>query len=221
MIRIAPSILSADFANLGRAVAEAEAAGADWIHVDVMDGRFVPNLSMGLVVVEALRRSTKLPLDVHLMIVEPEKLASRFIEAGADRVTFHLEATPHPHRLLQEIRAQNAKAGLAINPGTPVTLLSSLWDELDQVLVMSVNPGFSGQRFIPSTLKKLEAARQARDSENPEALIVVDGGIGPANAASVVQAGADVLVAASSIYNDRASVKENLEALRRAAGAPV
>jgi ribulose-phosphate 3-epimerase len=219
MTRIAPSILSADFAHLGRAVAEAEAGDADWIHVDVMDGRFVPNISMGLVVVEALRRITRLPLDVHLMIVEPEKFAKRFVEAGADRVSFHLEATPHPHRLLQQIHDAGGKAGIAINPGTPVALLEDLASELDQILVMSVNPGFSGQRFIPRTLKKLKEAKGLLARENPEALVVVDGGINPENAADAVRSGADVLVAASSVYNQRASVKENLEALRRAAAS--
>lgn len=215
-IRIAPSILSADFARLGEQVREAEAAGADWIHVDVMDGRFVPNITMGFVVVEALRRVTRLTLDVHLMIVEPERYVERFVAAGADVVTIHAEATPHVHRALQLVRAAGARAGLAVNPATPLDRFDDVWGELDLALLMTVNPGFGGQRFIERGLERLERLAARRDAENPEALIEVDGGVGPANAAELVGRGADVLVAGSAVFNDRASVAENLKALRDA-----
>jgi len=214
--KLAPSILSADFARLGEQVREAEAAGADWIHVDVMDGRFVPNITMGFVVVEALRRVTRLPLDVHLMIVEPERYVERFVAAGADVVTIHAEATPHVHRALQLVRAAGARAGLAVNPATPLDRFDDVWGELDLALLMTVNPGFGGQRFIERGLERLERLAARRDAENPEALIEVDGGVGPANAAELVGRGADVLVAGSAVFNDRASVAENLKALRDA-----
>ena len=214
--KLAPSILSADFARLGEQVREAEAAGADWIHVDVMDGRFVPNITMGFVVVEALRRVTRLPLDVHLMIVEPERYVERFVAAGADVVTIHAEATPHVHRALQLVRAAGARAGLAVNPATPLDRFDDVWGELDLALLMTVNPGFGGQRFIERGLERLERLAARRDAENPETLIEVDGGVGPANAAELVGRGADVLVAGSAVFNDRASVAENLKALRDA-----
>ncbi|WP_456410464.1 ribulose-phosphate 3-epimerase [Oceanithermus sp.] len=215
-IRIAPSILSADFARLGEQVREAEAAGADWIHVDVMDGRFVPNITMGFVVVEALRRVTRLTLDVHLMIVEPERYVERFVAAGADVVTIHAEATPHVHRALQLVRTAGARAGLAVNPATPLDRFDDVWGELDLALLMTVNPGFGGQRFIERGLERLERLAARRDAGNPEALIEVDGGVGLANAAELVGRGADVLVAGSAVFNDRASVAENLKALRDA-----
>ncbi|WP_293171135.1 ribulose-phosphate 3-epimerase [Oceanithermus sp.] len=215
-IRIAPSILSADFARLGEQVREAEAAGADWIHVDVMDGRFVPNITMGFVVVEALRRVTRLTLDVHLMIVEPERYVERFVAAGADVVTIHAEATPHVHRTLQLVRAAGARAGLAVNPATPLDRFDDVWGELDLALLMTVNPGFGGQRFIERGLARLARLAARRNAENPEALVEVDGGVGPANAAALVEHGADVLVAGSAVFNDRAPVAENLKALRDA-----
>ncbi|WP_457628911.1 ribulose-phosphate 3-epimerase [Oceanithermus sp.] len=215
-IRIAPSILSADFARLGEQVREAEAAGADWIHVDVMDGRFVPNITTGFVVVEALRRVTRLTLDVHLMIVEPERYVERFVAAGADVVTIHAEATPHVHRALQLVRAAGARAGLAVNPATPLDRFDDVWGELDLALLMTVNPGFGGQRFIERGLDRLARLANRRDAGNPEALIEVDGGVRPANAAELVGRGADVLVAGSAVFSDRASVAENLKALRDA-----
>ncbi|HGY09820.1 MAG TPA: ribulose-phosphate 3-epimerase [Oceanithermus profundus] len=216
---LAPSILSADFARLGEQVLAAEAAGADWIHVDVMDGRFVPNITMGFVVVEALRPLTRLPLDVHLMIVEPERYVERFVAAGADVVTVHAEATPHVHRALQLIRAAGAKAGLALNPATPLDWFEDVMGELDLALLMSVNPGFGGQRFIPRSLERLERLRALRDRLAPEVLIEVDGGVAPANAAELVRRGADVLVAGSAVFGGPATIAENLGALRDAARA--
>ncbi len=216
MTLLAPSILSADFARLDDQVSAAEAAGADWIHVDVMDGRFVPNITMGFVVVEALRTVTRLPLDVHLMIAEPERYVERFVAAGADGVTIHAEATPHVHRALQLIRLAGARAGLAVNPATPLDWFEDVLDELDLALLMSVNPGFGGQKFIPRSLERLERLASLRERINPEARIEVDGGVGPANAAELVRRGADVLVAGSAVFNDRASIAQNLRALRDA-----
>lgn len=216
MTLIAPSILSADFARLAEQVSLAAAGGADWIHVDVMDGRFVPNITMGMVVVEALRRETDLPLDVHLMIVEPERYVERFVAAGADVVTIHAEATPHVHRTLQMIRAAGARAGLAVNPATPLDWFDDVWQDIDLALLMTVNPGFGGQKFIPRSLERLERLRARRDAENPQVLIEVDGGVGPANAAELVRRGADVLVAGSAVFNRRAGVAENIKAIRDA-----
>lgn len=217
MTLIAPSILAADFARLGEQVQAAEAAGADWIHVDVMDGRFVPNISMGLVVVEALRRVTRLPLDVHLMIVEPEKFTTDFVQAGASQVTLHAEATPHAHRAIQQIQELGAKAGLSLNPATPLSFFEELLPELDLALLMTVNPGFGGQRFIPSSLNRLERLRRMRDHLNPGCLIEVDGGITPQTASSVVAAGADVLVAGSAVF--KGDVAMNMLALRESYAA--
>lgn len=216
MTLIAPSILSADFARLAEQVSLAAAGGADWIHVDVMDGRFVPNITMGMVVVEALGRETELPLDVHLMIVEPERYVERFVAAGADVVTIHAEATPHVHRTLQMIRAAGAKAGLAVNPATPLDWFDDVWQDIDLALLMTVNPGFGGQKFIPRSLERLERLRTRRDAENPEVLIEVDGGVGPANAADLVKRGADVLVAGSAVFNHQTGVAENITAIRDA-----
>ncbi|WP_457638136.1 ribulose-phosphate 3-epimerase [Oceanithermus sp.] len=216
MALIAPSILSADFARLGDQVAEAAAAGADWIHVDVMDGRFVPNITMGMVVVEALSKVTDLPLDVHLMILEPERYVERFAAAGASLITVHAEATPHVHRTLQLIRSCGVKAGLAVNPATPLDWFEDLWGDLDLALLMTVNPGFGGQRFIERSRQRLERLRKSRDAANPNALIEVDGGVSPGNAADLVKLGADVLVAGSAIFNSRGSIASNLAALRHA-----
>ena len=212
---ISASILSADFARLGEAVAAAEDAGVGEVHVDVMDGCFVPNLTMGPVVVGALRRVTRLPLDVHLMTCRPESLFPAFAEAGADRLTFHLEATPHPHRLLGEIRRLGLEAGVAINPGTPVGHLRDLLPETDRVLLMSVNPGFAGQRFIPQTLPRLAELAALRSELGLGFEIAVDGGVKPENARALVERGAGVLVAASSVFNQR-PVAENLAEFRRA-----
>jgi ribulose-phosphate 3-epimerase len=214
-IKIAPSILNADFGHLADAVQQAEAGGADWIHVDVMDGLFVPNLTLGPMVVEAIRRATALPLDVHLMIDDPRRYVARFREAGADWLTIHLEADRHPHRTLAEIRERGGKAGLALNPGTPVTLVEDLADALDLLLVMSVNPGFGGQAFIDRALDKLRQARSLLDARNPACELEVDGGVKIANAQTVARAGASVVVAGSFVYAE-GDVKDNIRALRSA-----
>jgi ribulose-phosphate 3-epimerase len=211
-VKIAPSILAADFARLGEQVRAAEAAGADWVHFDVMDGRFVPNISFGLVVLEAVRRVTTLTLDVHLMIVEPEKFLAAFAKAGADGLTIHSEATPNIHRAVQQIKELGLKAGVAINPGTPVSALEPLLPDLDLALLMTVNPGFGGQQFIPQSLERLQALKQMRDQLNPRCLIQVDGGINMNTAPQTVAAGAEVLVAGSIIFSG--DVGRNMQALR-------
>jgi ribulose-phosphate 3-epimerase len=215
-VKIAPSILNADFGHLTDAVQQAEAGGADWIHVDVMDGQFVPNLTLGPMIVEAIRKATTLPLDVHLMIDDPRRYIGRFRDAGADWLTIHLEADRHPHRTLSEIRAQGGKAGLALNPGTPVALVDDLVEQLDLLLVMSVNPGFGGQAFIERALDKLRQARALVAERNPACEIEVDGGVKLATAASVAQAGASVVVAGSFVYLEGESPAANIGALRRA-----
>ncbi len=216
-VKLAPSILSADFARLGEQVQEAEAAGADWIHVDVMDGHFVPNLTMGPVVVRSLRPHTRLPLDVHLMIEAPERLIPAFAEAGADRITVHVETCPHLHRTVQQIRGLGKKAGVALNPATPVVALEEILPYVDLILVMSVNPGFGGQQYIPTSTPKVARVREMLDAAGlTHVELEVDGGIGPHNVAEVVQAGATVIVAGSAVFNARASVAENIQALRGA-----
>lgn len=202
-VRIAPSILSADFARLGEEVREVEKAGADWIHVDVMDGRFVPNLTIGPPVVAALRRVTKLPLDVHLMIVEPERYVEDFAEAGADVITVHIEASPHLHRTLQQIRALGKKAGVSLNPHTHESQIEYVLGLTDLVLVMSVNPGFGGQDFIPAVLPKLESLRRMIDHSGRDVVLEVDGGIRKGTAAEVVRAGATMLVAGSAVFGNK------------------
>lgn len=199
-IRIAPSILAADFASLGDAVRAVERGGADLLHVDVMDGRFVPNISIGLPVVEALKRVAAVPLDVHLMVVEPERHVETFVAAGAAMVSVHLEASPHVHRTLSAIRGLGAAAGVAINPGTPAASLEAVADSVDYVVVMSVNPGAAGQAFIPRSESKVLQVRELLDRSGNRAPVEVDGGIGPANAAPLVEAGAEILVAASSVF---------------------
>ena len=213
-IKLAPSILSADFARLGEAVAEATRAGADYIHVDIMDGQFVPNLTFGPGIVQALRPLTKLPLDVHLMIVEPERHIQRFAEAGANILTIQAEVCPHLHRVVQQIKELGVKAGVAINPGTPVSAVEEVLPDLDLVLVMSVNPGFPAQTFIPGSLDKLRRMRQRIDTLGASVELEVDGGINEATAASVVEAGARVLVAGSAIFNDRETVQQAMDRLR-------
>ena len=215
-ILVAASILSADFARLGAQVAEAEAAGADWIHVDVMDGRFVPNISIGLPVVEALRRVTHLPLDVHLMIEEPERYVDAFAEAGADHLIVHVEACRHLHRIIEQIRAAGARPGVTLNPGTPLSALEEALPLVDEVLVMSVNPGFGGQEFIPASLRRIAALRRRLTDEGLSALISVDGGIHAGTARLVAEAGADVLVAGSAVFNHDRPVAANIAVLRRA-----
>ncbi|HEX3903398.1 MAG TPA: ribulose-phosphate 3-epimerase [Polyangia bacterium] len=200
-VRIAPSILAADFARLGEEVRAVEAAGADLLHVDVMDGRFVPNITIGPPVVAALRKVTKLPLDVHLMIVEPERYVDEFARAGADLISVHLEASPHLHRLVQQIRHAGKKAAVAVNPHSPLDGLDVVLPDLDMVLLMSVNPGFGGQKFIEAVVPKIRALRAEIDRRQLGVDIEVDGGIGPDTAPAVIAAGATVLVAGSAVFH--------------------
>ena len=198
---IAPSVLSADFASLADAVRQMEAAGADWIHVDVMDGHFVPNLTVGPPMVEALRKVTNLPLDVHLMMTNPDDFIREFAEAGANYLTVHVEACPHLHRTLQSIKEHEVKAGITLNPGTSINTLEETIKDADLVLVMSVNPGFGGQKFIESSLEKIARVRQLINHTNSRALLEVDGGVNLTNAGAIVKAGTDVLVSGSAIFN--------------------
>ncbi|HRD83082.1 MAG: ribulose-phosphate 3-epimerase [Saprospiraceae bacterium] len=197
---IAPSLLAADFTRLDRDVAMVEQSRADWLHLDVMDGRFVPNITFGMFIVQAIRKMSAKPLDVHLMIVEPERYIEPFRAAGADVITVHYEACPHLHRTLQQIRDTGAKAGVAINPHTSVELLDDVLEDLDLVCIMSVNPGFGGQKFIYRSIPKIARLRQMADERNLYPLIEVDGGVGLQNAEKILQAGADVLVAGSSVF---------------------
>jgi ribulose-phosphate 3-epimerase len=200
-IKVAPSILSADFSRLGEEIRAVEAAGADLIHVDVMDGHFVPNITIGPLIVEAARRSTKLPLDVHLMITNPELYIADFAKAGADYITVHTETSFHLNRLVQSIREhKGVKAAVSLNPATPLTVLDYILAEIDMVLIMSVNPGFGGQTFIASALDKIAKLRRRIDELGLKTEIEVDGGVKPSNAASVISAGADILVAGSAVF---------------------
>ena len=211
---LAPSLLAADFMKLGACVSQAEAAGADYLHLDVMDGRFVPNISFGPVVVAGVRGVTNLPLDVHLMIEEPERYIEPFVAAGASVITVHAEATNHLHRVLEQVRGSGVKAGLAVNPLTPLAVLEGALPYLDLALVMSVDPGFGGQEFIQASVGRLEALRRMRDRVNPNCLIEVDGGITPGTVAAAVSAGADIVVAGSSVFGGMRTVAENIASLR-------
>lgn len=206
MVKIAPSILSADFSKLGEEIKDVERGGADYIHVDVMDGHFVPNITIGPLIVEAIRPVTKLPLDVHLMIDNPDQYIEAFAKAGADYLTVHVEACKHLHRTIAHIKSFGVKAGVVLNPATPVEMIQHIIEDVDMVLFMTVNPGFGGQRFIPSVLPKIRALKELADSKNLQLEIEVDGGVNEETAQLCIQAGANVLVAGSSVYNkqDRA-----------------
>jgi ribulose-phosphate 3-epimerase len=215
---IAPSILSADFARLADEVSAVERGGADLLHIDVMDGHFVPNLTVGPPIVEALKKVTKLPLDVHLMITNADAFIGEFAAAGADYMTVHVEACPHLHRTVQSIKERGVKAGVTLNPATSLTTLDEIVADVDLVLIMSVNPGFGGQKFIPSSLKKIASARQLIDRAQSRALLEVDGGVKVDNAAQVLEAGADILVAGSAIFESQ-DYAATITALRGAVGA--
>jgi ribulose-phosphate 3-epimerase len=211
---IAPSILSADFTQLGSQIKEAEQGGADWIHIDVMDGHFVPNLTMGPFIVEACATITSLPLDVHLMVEKPETLLSDFAQAGADILTVHIETCPHIHRTLQTIHDLGCKAGITLNPGTPASSLEAVLPFVDLVLVMTVNPGYSGQSFIPEMIPKIAHIRGMLDEFNQEAKIEVDGGINPETMLETIKAGAEVFVAASAIFDHPQGIQSGIAAMR-------
>jgi ribulose-phosphate 3-epimerase len=214
-VRISPSILSADFAALGQEIEAITKAGADWIHVDVMDNHFVPNLTIGPMVVKALRMHSKLPFDVHLMVSPVDPLVPAFAEAGADTISFHPEAGPHSHRTIQLIKSLGKRAGLVLNPGTPLALVEPLLGDLDLVLVMSVNPGFGGQAFIASQLAKIAALRKAIDAMGKPIDLEVDGGVNPETARRCIEAGADALVAGTAVFSGgSARYAANIKALR-------
>lgn len=200
MVKIAPSILAADFVRLAEEIQQVEAAGADFLHIDVMDGHFVPNLTIGPPVVKAIKAVTRLPLDVHLMVENPDGLLPAFVDAGSDNLTVHAEACRHLHRTVQSIQEAGVKASVVLNPATPLHMLHEILPELHMVLLMSVNPGFGGQTFIPSTLDKIRALKQEITSRGLEVAIEVDGGVKPSNARTIREAGADVLVAGTAIF---------------------
>lgn len=214
MVKIAPSILSANFANLLEDIKKVEQAGVDLLHIDVMDGHFVPNITIGPLVLESLKGKTRLPFDVHLMIENPDRYISDFVKAGADIITVHVEACHHIHRTIQSIKVHGIKAAVSLNPGTPLNSIEYILDDLDMVLIMSVNPGFGGQKFIPSALEKIRFLKQMIREKNLAIDIEVDGGIKLDNAREVVQAGANVLVAGSAIFHTE-SIEETVELFRK------
>ena len=213
---IAPSILSADFSRLGEEVTACETAGVDWIHIDVIDGHFAPNLTMGPIVVEACRRVTKLPLDVHLMIEQPERLLEAFAKAGADHLTVHVETCPHLYRTLQQIKSLGVKAGVTLNPATPAIMIESVLHMVDVVLVMTVNPGFSGQNFIPEMLPKIVQIRQQLDALGSTAYLQVDGGASEKTLPALIAAGADTFVAGNAVFKHPNGIAGGVAAMRSA-----
>ncbi len=216
MIKLAPSILSADFARLGEQVDEVARAGADYIHVDVMDGHFVPNITIGAPVVASIRPLTSLPLDVHLMIEHPERYISEFAKAGADIITVHVEACPHLHGTIKSIKELGVKAGVSLNPATPLSAIEEIIPHVDLILIMSVNPGFGGQSFIPATLPKIANLRMMLNDRKLDAELEVDGGINVDNAQDIVEAGANVLVAGNSVFKAEEGISKALQRLREA-----
>lgn len=213
---IAPSILAADFSRLGAQIKEAEQAGADWIHIDVMDGHFVPNLTMGPSIVKACQDTTSLPLDVHLMVEEPENLLPDFAQAGADVLTVHIETCPHIHRTLQSIRELGCMAGITLNPGTPAGNIEEVLPFVDLVLIMTVNPGYSGQSFIPEMVPKITWVRDVLDEVNPEAKIEVDGGLNAQTTPEAVEAGAEIFVAGSAVFGHPEGIRAGIASIRDA-----
>lgn len=218
-VKIAPSILSADFARLGEQVREAAEGGADWLHVDVMDGHFVPNITIGPLVVAAIQPHTSLPLDVHLMIEKPERYLEDFARAGANYLTVQVETCPHLHRTIQSIRELGVKPGVTLNPATPLVLIEDILPYVDLVLIMSVNPGFGGQSYIPTSTEKIRQLRAMLDRIGSQAELQVDGGVKAENATEVVRAGATCLVSGSGVFNKKASVAENIARLRESIAA--
>ena len=213
MIKLSPSILSADFSKLGEQVKEIERYGADWVHIDVMDGMFVPNISFGMPIIKSIRKLTDLTFDVHLMIEEPGRYVKNFVDAGADMITIHYEADRHIDRTISYIKSFGIKAGIALNPGTPVSMIENLIEKVDMVLIMSVNPGFGGQKYIEYSCRKIEEVKALKDKYNKEMYIQVDGGIDATNIDKVIKAGANSIVAGSAVFKNN-EIEKNIEALK-------